>query len=370
MSDRRYDWSRRRSRGLCCRRIIRRHPSTFLSVLALAGIVALAERVSPANAFPPTPAVTGINPTSGVTGTSVTVTGTGFTGTSAVDFGAGHPATFSVTSDTSIAATAPAGTGTVDVTVTTPGGTSATSANDRFTYTTLMAGQLWMIKSNDLATIGGLGSYEWVGCGMTTAPLTPDNNYTPCKQRQDPIYTDYSVFQSDVNSQVLKPGDTVIFDDEQWRYTPVWEQQHQAFYQEQAAQLAARNGIRFINSPFAQSPSKMIRLEESAAKYASVVEVQAQAFDSNPTHYRAFILRAVRAIRAVNANVPILVGLSSDAKGVPTTADRLLKSYQRVKDSVQGFWLNANTWGSSGQGCASQGCPQVAEAFLHDIGVP
>ena len=37
-------------------------------------------------------------------------------------------------SATSITATAPAGTGTVDVTVTTPGGTSATSSADQFTY--------------------------------------------------------------------------------------------------------------------------------------------------------------------------------------------------------------------------------------------
>jgi hypothetical protein len=39
-------------------------------------------------------------------------------------------------SDTQITVTSPAhATGTVDVTVTTTGGTSATSVNDRFTYT-------------------------------------------------------------------------------------------------------------------------------------------------------------------------------------------------------------------------------------------
>ena len=38
-------------------------------------------------------------------------------------------------SSTDITATSPAGTGTVDVTVTTPGGKSATSTADHFTYT-------------------------------------------------------------------------------------------------------------------------------------------------------------------------------------------------------------------------------------------
>jgi hypothetical protein len=41
---------------------------------------------------------------------------------------------FTVNSATQITATAPAGTGTVDVRVTTAGGTSATGAADQYTY--------------------------------------------------------------------------------------------------------------------------------------------------------------------------------------------------------------------------------------------
>ncbi len=48
---------------------------------------------------------------------------------------------FTVNSATPITATAPAGIGTVDVTVTTAGGTSATSAVDQFTYAAVGADQ-------------------------------------------------------------------------------------------------------------------------------------------------------------------------------------------------------------------------------------
>ena len=65
----------------------------------------------------------------------MTITGTGFTGATAVDFGTTPATNFTVVSDTTITADSPAGTGTVDVTVTTPAGTSATSAADQFTYT-------------------------------------------------------------------------------------------------------------------------------------------------------------------------------------------------------------------------------------------
>lgn len=85
---------------------------------------------------PPPPTVTARSPTSGAItgGTSVIVTGTSFTSASAVKFGA-TAASFVVNSATQITATAPAASlGTVDITVTNPGGTSATSLSDQYTY--------------------------------------------------------------------------------------------------------------------------------------------------------------------------------------------------------------------------------------------
>ncbi|MFJ8473444.1 beta-propeller fold lactonase family protein [Kitasatospora sp. NPDC094011] len=90
--------------------------------------------------FPlPVPVVTGISPNggSGVGGTVVTVTGTDLNGATAVTFGAAGPARSFSCTRTSCTATAPATTvtGPVDVQVTTPGGTSAAVAADRFGYT-------------------------------------------------------------------------------------------------------------------------------------------------------------------------------------------------------------------------------------------
>lgn len=82
------------------------------------------------------PAVTALSPNHGPVagGTSVTISGSGFTGASAVRFGATAAATFSVSSDTTMTAVAPAGTGTVAVTVTTPQGTSADIPAARYSY--------------------------------------------------------------------------------------------------------------------------------------------------------------------------------------------------------------------------------------------
>src|SRR5438093_634868 len=85
---------------------------------------------------PESPTVTSVEPKAGPAagGTSVTITGTKFTGATAVKFGSTAATSFAVNSATSITATSPAGTGTVDVTVTTPAGTSAISEADRFAY--------------------------------------------------------------------------------------------------------------------------------------------------------------------------------------------------------------------------------------------
>lgn len=87
------------------------------------------------------PTVTSISPISGPTagGTSVSINGTGFTGATAVTFGTRPATSFTFNGDTSITAVSPAQTaGVVDVTVTTPYGTSATSPTDEFSYTSVI----------------------------------------------------------------------------------------------------------------------------------------------------------------------------------------------------------------------------------------
>src|SRR5262249_44799372 len=90
-----------------------------------------------ATGFVPTPRVTAMQPTSGPAsgGTAVSITGTGFTAATAVRFGGADAQSFTVNGDTSISVVAPlAAPGTVDVTVASSGGTSATSSVDQFTF--------------------------------------------------------------------------------------------------------------------------------------------------------------------------------------------------------------------------------------------
>ncbi len=93
-------------------------------------------------AYLPPPLVTGLSRTSGAVegGTPLTISGTDLANATAVDFGVVPACSFSVNADGTITATSPASyagqAATVDVTVTTPSGTSAISRPaDQFTYT-------------------------------------------------------------------------------------------------------------------------------------------------------------------------------------------------------------------------------------------
>ena len=105
-------------------------------------------------AYVAAPTISGLSPSAGAPagGSSVVITGTGFTNASAVTFGSSNATSFSVNSSTQITAIAPASTGTVNVKVTTPGGTSSDSTSN-FTYTS--ATSVTAISPNTGSTSGG-----------------------------------------------------------------------------------------------------------------------------------------------------------------------------------------------------------------------
>jgi hypothetical protein len=109
---------------------------------------------------PAPPRVTKVSPTKGPAsgGTSVKITGANFEAVSSVHFDSGEAASFKVISPTSITAVTPAaGSGAVDVTVSTPAGTSAIAASDRFSF---------------LPTVSGLSPSSGPTVGATSVKLT------------------------------------------------------------------------------------------------------------------------------------------------------------------------------------------------------
>jgi IPT/TIG domain/Subtilase family len=112
------------------------------------------------------PSVTAVQPGEGppAGATSVTIAGANFADATAVDFGASAAASFTVDSPGEITAVSPPGSGTVDVTVTTPEGTSAANPGDRFSYSFA-----YPELGRCTRTAKGLGAYRNATCTLQRA---------------------------------------------------------------------------------------------------------------------------------------------------------------------------------------------------------
>ncbi len=81
----------------------------------------------------PGPSITSFSPSTGPVGTPVTINGSGFTGATAVMFN-GTAATFTVSSDTQITATVPAGATSGSISVTTPSGSVSSGSGSPMAF--------------------------------------------------------------------------------------------------------------------------------------------------------------------------------------------------------------------------------------------
>ncbi|MHB1441078.1 MAG: glycoside hydrolase domain-containing protein, partial [Cuniculiplasma sp.] len=100
-------------------------------------------------------------------GTSVVITGTDFTGATAVMFGSNAAASYVVNSATQITAVSPAGGGVVNITVAASGYVSPTGSADLFSYASVMAGGTY--ASFPMTVVGATSSTQMVSITLTAA---------------------------------------------------------------------------------------------------------------------------------------------------------------------------------------------------------
>ena len=125
--------------------------------------------IGPSDRFSYQPTVTDVRADYGrpAGGSVVTIVGANFARVSAVSFGSNPAKRFVVESPSTIRAVAPAGTGTVHVTVSAPGGTSAAGTGDLFAYA--IRGQFATTATPELGSSGHLNGISCISLGVCVA---------------------------------------------------------------------------------------------------------------------------------------------------------------------------------------------------------
>ena len=173
------------------------------------------------------------------------------------------------------------------------------------------------------------------------------------------------------------PADTkaVLYDNENWSFTPASEQRDPADAYAQAASLAHGHGLQLVATPAddltrvldptqAQSdPLQAYRQTGLAAlaRGADVFDIQAQRFVGNLPMFTALVRQAAQDARHANPDAVVVAGLSTCAAN--PTSDQLVAAAEASAPYVSGWWMNVPGGGPSAPNCRTAD-PGLAESFI------
>jgi hypothetical protein len=187
-----------------------------------------------------------------------------------------------------------------------------------------------------------------------------------------PVVTFSSVaeLRSEVSGGGLPPGTrAVLYDPEVWQFTPAAEQRDPVRAAAEAAELAHAHGLQLIVAPALNLTTVLdpgssaprwqrflnVGLARAIARYADVIELQAQSLERDPAVYTAFVREAAAQARAGNPAVRVLAGLSTNPPGGPVGSQQLAAAIEATRSMVSGYWLNIP---GNGPRCPTCGPPR------------
>lgn len=250
-----------------------------------------------------------------------------------------------------------------------PRSASASSAPPRWLITQTAVGLLGSagLTQAQLQTLfGNDRTYLTSGPKPTTPPVNG--------ALRTVTFTSYATMEKLLGEPNGLPAGTaaVIYDNEDWSLTPATEQLHPAKYEELAAKLAHAHHLLFISTPAVDLTNVLapgqsdhyaaylrLGLAASAARYADVMDIQAQGSETSPSTFAWFVQAAAAQARKANPHVLVLAGISTNPHGEHVTSGQFDKAYSSVRADVNGYWLNIP---AEGTGCPNCGMPQAKVA--------
>lgn len=163
-------------------------------------------------------------------------------------------------------------------------------------------------------------------------------------------------FEKDVRSQGggLPGVQAVLYDPEAWAATPMEEQRDPAAAMQRFADLGRELGYKVVITPGLTLPSVgnatcggnpdedaydaylRCNIAGTAAKYADVVEVQAQTLQGEPDRYLDFTKKAAVQIRSSNPNAMVISGLRVRNE---ESLDDVKRTWLATLNTVDGYYL-------------------------------
>jgi hypothetical protein len=241
----------------------------------------------------------------------------------------------------------------------------------------------WIVSAKAITMLGqdGLNGHQLqqlFGNRDTFLTGTADGDPGVTGSTRTATFTSYQALSSALAAGHLPPGtQAVLYDNEDWPLTPAPEQHDPARYEQLAAGLAHAHHLLFISTPATDLTSVLapgaashyaaylrLHLAGEAARYANVIDIQAQGAETDLATFVPFVIAAAGQARQANPRVIVLAGLSTNPGGQRITAGQLIAAAGAVRRFVNGFWLNIPAGGAACPRCGTPQ-PRVAIPLLH-----
>jgi hypothetical protein len=220
----------------------------------------------------------------------------------------------------------------------------------------------WIINIHAIQLIEQQGAEAQT---LAEAYFNNPNTYITAKPAQIPkipsraiptiTFTSYTAFKEALEAGTIDPRyKAVIYDSENWQFTPEEEKKDPGKYYPLFAQLAHAHHLQFLATPATNlvkaiapglSGKKFdaflkLGLPAAVAQGADICEFQAQGAEANEELFLKFVSSAASTAKQANPQVKVLAGLSTNPNGQQVSADELLAVVTRSAGTVDGYWLN------------------------------
>lgn len=177
----------------------------------------------------------------------------------------------------------------------------------------------------------------------THAMVLPVAQAAPSSWKVVPMqtFTSFATFASTVLAGDINPSTkTLIYDNENWAFTPPNEQSDPAGYTNQFATLAHQHGWTVIASHSGAGSPEGVSVAAGMCRYADSLSIQSQGSEANLAQFTKVVGLTAAACRAANPAVKVIAGISTGPSGQIVTAAQIAAAIVGVRNVVDGYWLN------------------------------
>ncbi len=244
----------------------------------------------------------------------------------------------------------------------------------------------WIINSHAISLLSGVGaSNNLIVSAFNTSQtyLIGDTTSAAGVPAAIPTATYYSYQAIELAfANKTLPGSyrAVMYDNENWSLTPTVEQQSPIHYEQLVASLLHEHGLTYVAAPgtdIVKATGQLVNnsiydtyisrnIAGNTAKYADVIDIQAQGSETNQSAFTSFVNQAAKQARAAKSTIVVMVGLSTNPSGQQVTNQQLLNAYNSVRSTANGYWLNIPGTSTSCPDCGTPH-PQVGYYLLQQI---